>query len=629
MSTANQPMSVCTSPTARRIWLSWLTTVLALTALIISVTAWSQDAAPGIDKPISTEAESKTGKPTAVPDDVRESIDAALSRIHALSDDIRSLRKRLDNVEGLALKVLEARLSRYWNELIVLVHSTAEDVLELEKAGHDVTTYKETISNGLNSAPAAIFEEIDRVDTKITLPEGSQSAAEQSAIDADARIAIDRLNTLYRALLDNIKLQRAYDLDPADVEAELNARLEERAAGTSAFLDLSTADAQAARAQLAALPDDTEIAARVAVAEHRVSLSSDALKSIASLMKEQGLDTSTYDAQLISTTGAITADIFDISVLRDLFSGWLSSAANAISDNAGDMFFSILLFVVILLMFFKLANIAQRLITKGLASSRIQLSQLLSRMIISVTRGVIIAIGVLIALSQLGISLGPLLAGLGIAGFVLGFALQDSLSNFASGLMILIYKPFDVGDVVEVGGDVFGTVSNMSLVNTTVLTFDNQTLIVPNNSIWQKVIKNVTAQKTRRIDLVFGIGYSDDIPKAERILSGIIDSHEAILADPEPVVRLHELGESSVNFVVRPWVKTEDYWPVYWDITRQVKMKFDAEGISIPFPQRDVHLFAESQTVADTPADSRDQASYVKQHRREYDTTGNDAQDDD
>jgi small conductance mechanosensitive channel len=409
----------------------------------------------------------------------------------------------------------------------------------------------------------------------------------------------------------------------------LNTALEDRAASTSAFLDLSAADSRASRAQLAALPNDTEIAARVAVAEHRMSLSSKALKSITLLMKEQGLDTSIYDAQLISTTGAITADIFDISVLRDLFSGWLSSTGDAISDNAGDMFFSVLFFIIILLVFFKLARIAQRFITKGLASSRIQLSQLLSRMIVSVTRSVIIAIGILIGLSQLGISLGPLLAGLGIAGFVLGFALQDSLSNFASGLMILIYKPFDVGDIVEVGDNVYGTVSHMSLVNTTVLTFDNQTLIVPNNSIWQNVIKNVTAQKTRRIDLIFGIGYSDDIPNAERILAGIIENHEAILADPEPVVRLHELGESSVNFVVRPWVKTEDYWPVYWDVTREVKMKFDAEGISIPFPQRDVHLFADSPMISATRDDSDDHSSYVTRHRREYDAAHSDESDDD
>jgi small conductance mechanosensitive channel len=190
--------------------------------------------------------------------------------------------------------------------------------------------------------------------------------------------------------------------------------------------------------------------------------------------------------------------------------------------------------------------------------------------------------------------------------------------------MILIYKPFDVGDVVEVAGNVSGTVSHMSLVNTTVLTFDNQTLIVPNNSIWQNVIKNVTSQQMRRVDLVFGIGYSDDIPKAERILTEIIESHEAILADPEPVIRLHELGESSVNFVVRPWVKTDDYWPVYWDITRQVKMKFDAEDISIPFPQRDVHLFTDSPLVTATADANGERTSYVAQHRREYDTAGSD-----
>ena len=628
MSQCSKPLSVCLSSGASRIRLNFFAVALTLAALAISMPAWSQEAGASADTPVLTEAESEAAEPTAVPEETGKAIDAALVRVRALSDDIHRLKQRLDGAEGLALKVLEARLARYWDELIGLVHSTAEDVLEQAKAGHDVSTYIETIGNALERAPEAIFAEIDRVDAKVRLPKGDQSAAEQSAIDADARIAIDRLNMLYRALRDNIKLQRAYDLDPAAVEAELNARLEERAAGTSAFLDLSSGDAKAARAQLVALPDDTEIAARVAVAEHRVSLSSGALKSITSLMKEQGLDTSIYDAQLISATGAITADILDISVLRDLFTGWLRSAGDAITDNAGDMFFSVLLFIVILLVFIKLAGIAQRFITKGLASSRIHLSQLLTRMIISVTRGIIIAVGVLIALSQLGISLGPLLAGLGIAGFVLGFALQDSLSNFASGLMILIYKPFDVGDVVEVGAGVFGTVSHMSLVNTTVLTFDNQTLIVPNNSIWQNVIKNVTAQETRRIDLVFGIGYSDDIPKAEGILNGIIESHEAILADPEPVVRLHELGESSVNFIVRPWVKTEDYWPVYWDITRQVKMKFDAEGISIPFPQRDVHLFAETPMVAAAAVDSGDQSSYVTQHRREYDTAGSDASDD-
>jgi small conductance mechanosensitive channel len=252
-------------------------------------------------------------------------------------------------------------------------------------------------------------------------------------------------------------------------------------------------------------------------------------------------------------------------------------------------------------------------------------------MVLSITRSVIIMVGLLIALSQLGISLGPLLAGLGIAGFVIGFALQDSLSNFASGIMILIYKPFDVGDLVEVG-TVFGTVRHMSLVNTTVMTVDNQTLIVPNNSIWQNVIKNVTAQDTRRIDMTFGIGYSDDIPKAEKILKEIIETHELVLEDPEPIVRLHELGDSSVNFVVRPWVKTDDYWPVYWDITRAVKLAFDAQGVTIPFPQRDVHVFNElpQDATADEGVGRRGNTDKdtVTQHRREFDSTAASASDD-
>jgi len=206
-------------------------------------------------------------------------------------------------------------------------------------------------------------------------------------------------------------------------------------------------------------------------------------------------------------------------------------------------------------------------------------------------------LGVLIALSQLGINLAPLLAGFGIAGFIVGFALQDTLGNFASGVMILFYRPFDVGDAVEAGG-VMGTVKEMTLVSTTILTWDNQKLVVPNKKIWGEVIRNITAEATRRVDLQFGIGYRDDVDKAERVLKDIVITHPLVLRHPEPVIRLHALGESSIDFVVRPWAKTGDYWTVYWDITREVKRRFDAEGISIPFPQRDVHIYQESPSAA-------------------------------
>jgi len=261
---------------------------------------------------------------------------------------------------------------------------------------------------------------------------------------------------------------------------------------------------------------------------------------------------------------------------------------NLIESGPG-LVFKLILFFIIVYVFYKLAGLLQQLTERGFANAQVQPSQLLQRMVLLVVRNTFLAIGILIALAQIGISLGPLLAGLG----VVGFALQDTLSNFAAGMLILIYRPFDVDDFIEAGG-VSGKVSNMSLVNTTILTFDNQTIIVPNNKIWGDVIRNVTAQKLRRIDMVFGISYGDDIPKTEKLLPDIVTSHEAVLDEPGTMIRLHELGDSSVNFIVRPWVKTEDYWETCWAITRAVKMRFDEEGVSIPFPQRDVHLHQQS-----------------------------------
>jgi small conductance mechanosensitive channel len=186
-----------------------------------------------------------------------------------------------------------------------------------------------------------------------------------------------------------------------------------------------------------------------------------------------------------------------------------------------------------------------------------------------------------------------MLAGLGVAGFIVGFALQDTLGNFASGGMILIYRPYDVDDYVEVAGAA-GLVKKMTLVSTTIVTFDNQTLVIPNSKIWGDVIKNVTHQRVRRVDMEFGISYGDDIDKAQSVLQSVLDEHDKILPKPEPLIVVNSLGDSSVNIAVRPWVRTEDYWSVYWDLTKAVKQRFDREGISIPFPQRDVHFYGEN-----------------------------------
>ena len=246
------------------------------------------------------------------------------------------------------------------------------------------------------------------------------------------------------------------------------------------------------------------------------------------------------------------------------------------------------IFAVILIVAWIFGRILKRIV--GNAMDRHEgTSELLDKFVKKLIGRLVFFIGVLVGLSTLGVNVGALLALIGGASFIIGFAMQDTLGNFVNGVMLLVYQPFDVGDVVEVGG-VTGIVDSVSLVSTTIKTFDNKRVLVPNKSVWGQVITNITVNGTRRVDLVFGIGYDDDVDKAQAILERLVAGHELILDEPEPTIRVDALADSSVNFIVRPWVKTEDFGTVRWDLIKSVKLEFDREGISIPFPQREVHL---------------------------------------
>ena len=198
-------------------------------------------------------------------------------------------------------------------------------------------------------------------------------------------------------------------------------------------------------------------------------------------------------------------------------------------------------------------------------------------------------VGVLVALSQVGVSVTPMIAGLGVVGFIVGFALQDTLSNFAAGAMILAYRPFDTGDFIS-AAEVEGTVKKMNLVNTTVVTIDNRVLIIPNSKIWGGVILNFTGQHLRRTDVIYNVSYSEDLDHVQKVLEDLIAADERFLTTPEPIVRVKQFSDSSIDFLVRAYVKTEEFWETLWALNKAVKQRFDAEGITIPFPQRDVHL---------------------------------------
>ncbi len=203
---------------------------------------------------------------------------------------------------------------------------------------------------------------------------------------------------------------------------------------------------------------------------------------------------------------------------------------------------------------------------------------------------ILIVVVVLTALKQLGIDTTSFFAILGAAGLAIGLALKDSLGNFASGVMIILFRPFKVGDFINAGG-VSGSVEEVTIFNTILKTPDNQTLIVPNGAITGGTITNVNAKPERRVDLVVGIGYDDDIKKAKEVLTSILGADDRILQEKGLTVAVSELADSSVNFVVRAWVNTPDYWAVKFDLTENIKLTFDKEGISIPYPQQDVHHY--------------------------------------
>jgi small conductance mechanosensitive channel len=229
-----------------------------------------------------------------------------------------------------------------------------------------------------------------------------------------------------------------------------------------------------------------------------------------------------------------------------------------------------------------LVNVAKKLMGKA------KVDNILINFIASIIKTVLLLFVVIAALDQLGVDTTSMIALIGAAGLAIGLALQGTLQNLASGVMLIIFRPFSDGDFIEAAG-VSGVVEQIGIFSITMRTGDNREIIVPNGEIYGGTITNNSRRDTRRVDMVFGIGYDDDLLKAKDIIKKILSEDERILADPAPAVVVGELADSSVNFNVRPWCKTSDYWGVYSDVHEKIKLTFDAEGISIPYPQMDIH----------------------------------------
>ncbi|EGQ8447493.1 TPA: mechanosensitive ion channel domain-containing protein [Vibrio alginolyticus] len=516
-------------------------------------------------------------------DDIQEPSAAEIS-IDNLNREIVDLSQSLSQASGDERDALQLQLFQKNEEL----RSQLASAIERETISRDKLIllvkkqeqYSEDATNYLSEKIKKVVEDLNKAKDE-----------EKLALVNDYRELQRYLDVSFDSSWQNLAWLKELGAQNERAEAELKDKIDKRMRLLSASIEYLSQQSEIIGSQLSSSPESEKASLQLSqlITKQRLNIATESLRNLMSIGDKVGLETSEYKRQIFEVTGNITHDLLNTKVVWSILSHWSNSALDWFAENAPQHIFQLFVFALILLIARGLAKLTRKVVRKAVASKNLKLSHLMQDFFISMSGKFVWVIGIMVGLSQLGLNLAPILTGFGIAGVIIGFALQDTLSNFAAGMMLLIYRPFDVGDFVYAGG-VDGKVSHMSLVNTTIRTFDNQIIIVPNSKIWGDVIKNVTHERIRRVDMVFGIGYADDLLKAESVLSDIITSHPSVLRTPEPMIKVHTLNTSSVDFIVRPWVKTDDYWDVYWDVTKEVKLRFDREGISIPFPQQDVHL---------------------------------------
>jgi small conductance mechanosensitive channel len=458
---------------------------------------------------------------------------------------------------------------------------TLEEVTVEVDAWRDLVKEKTTELNSAEIASRSKRQEVDAIEKAADAAKEAEQAdgadgaeasekAEEAQAAAREAAAIQQESEKQSAV--RAAEEKAVQEQGADDAARSSAAVPDGADGAEKLEQSAAANMQVKGAILESLTKLRE--ERTALIER--------LNVVLADFEEKGGDPEPYK-KYISAVSGINVDATDTVALWTAIRGWLISSEGGIKWLQ-----KLLTFLVIVFGFYLLAILAGKLVRKATSMSG-GMSELMRDFINRMVRRIVVIAGIVVALGAVGFNVGAMLALIGGGAFIIGFALQDTLGNLANGIMLLFHRPFDTGDAVEVAG-IAGKVESVNLVSTHILTPDNKLMIVPNKKVWGDIITNATGSAQRRVDLIFGIGYGDSIDEAQEVLEEIVGEHELVLKDPAPVIQVHELADSSVNFVCRPWVKTADYWTVYWDITRAVKQSFDKRGISIPFPQQDVHV---------------------------------------
>ena len=513
-----------------------------------------------------------------------------------------SLSRLADAATGEQSALLEERVWQRQVELMASILKAADELERIRKQGGDPSAAKPVVEQAVRSGWPRYLRQLERRNNLMqALFEKRNAAADarRLAIESEISEQTDRTIRMYRDLVTTLLEVERLGVDIGKQRSYVVEKVLAAAEQTNARMIVLGREEAIAAARIQRAHDDPAARAELDAIDEGFKRTSRALEAEIAILEQLGHDARELKVILILRTGKLTSAVFERGVIAGLFDHWRQQLMEDLAAKGPRWLFEGLVIALTFAGFRLIARLTRFLVRRGIA--RADVSQLVRDTAVAWASKLVMLVGIIVVLRQLGFQLAPMLAGIGIAGFVLGFALQDTLANFAAGAMILAYHPYDIGDLIEAGGAT-GTVRKMSLVSTTILTLDNQTLVVPNKKMWGDVIRNITAQDKRRVDLTFSAGYEDDIASVEALLKEIVEGNEKVLKEPASLIKLHQLADSSVNYVVRVWTRQQDYWDVYWDITRAVKLRFDEAGIKIPYPQRELHVIGpEARTAAAAP----------------------------
>lgn len=507
-----------------------------------------------------------------------------LETIERLGEEYRELRVESQNAEepdGKAIAELQAR-SRLidWMQSVEALVANVSEQRELGLDEPKILRETRKLLWSLDRRLPTFIDELAEESARLRGALGDASPDLAIGINARIRGSEESLDETVRFYVSHIEHLDRLELGSTRARANAALALQRRADNLAARLELTSQRLDGLAENAGGTPKPRARSARRKAQESldRVAAS---LWTVCDALDELGLPTAAHRRVLILATGELTTDVLDTEVIAELANTAFLNSQLWIEQRGPVLVGRLARFIGVLVLFWVLGRATRRLISRFVVESSVQqMSKLAQRIVVSTASRIVFAIGFLIALSQIGVNVTALLAGLGIVGFIIGFALQETLGNFAAGAMILFYNPFDVGDVIEAAG-VTGTVDRMNLVSTTILTFDNQTLIVPNGRIWGNVIRNATAMDERRVDLSFPLSLDVDVQQAEALFESICQAHPAVLEEPKPAIRIQEITGVGVLFVVRPWVRTKDYWPTFWELNREAHIRLAAAGIRI------------------------------------------------